>query len=142
MPVALANMFCGNYQLWSEYKVSTYEILLNTMNILPFYFSILIYKILEMGTYNDMVEIKIRSQTFKTTSVSVKWCTHNPGIMKATLSKVVANCSGEQQFSWSSGICWVKHIRGPSAQRHESKSTDKLPETAICPYNRKIKKIK
>lgn len=61
---------------------------------------------------------------------------YSPGIIKATLSNVVASCSGEQQLSFNSGTCWVRHIRGPSAQRQESNSTDKLPETAICPYKR------
>jgi hypothetical protein len=54
-------------------------------------------------------------------------------MMNATLSKVLINCSGLQQFSCSSGICCDRHRSGPSAQSRESRSTDKLPETAIWP---------
>lgn len=51
--------------------------------------------------------------------------------MYAMLSSTSDNVSASAPSA--SGTCWVRHMRGPRAQRNESKSTDKLPETAICP---------
>lgn len=52
--------------------------------------------------------------------------------MYAMLSISCDNCSCGMTFSW--GTCCVRHNNGPRAQRSESSSTEKLPETAICPY--------
>lgn len=44
--------------------------------------------------------------------------------------KLTKTCLGQP---FSSGSCVVRHAKGPSAQIMESRSTDKLPDTATMP---------
>lgn len=45
--------------------------------------------------------------------------------------KLTKTCLGQP---FSSGSCVVRHAKGPSAQMMESRSTDRLPDTATIPW--------
>lgn len=56
---------------------------------------------------------------------------YSPGIIYAISSISLDIVSWELTFI--SVTCWVRQINGPKAHKRESKRTDTLPFTAICP---------
>lgn len=50
--------------------------------------------------------------------------------LQGTQGKLTKTCLGQP---FSSGSCVVRHAKGPSAQMMESRSTDRLPDTATMP---------
>ena len=56
----------------------------------------------------------------------------------AMLSSILDNVSGGQPSV--SGVTRVRQSKGPRAHTIESRSTERLPETAICPCVKEKKK--
>lgn len=52
------------------------------------------------------------------------------GLAHKIQEKLTRTCLGQP---FNSGSCVVRHAKGPSAQIMESRSTDRLPDTATIP---------
>ena len=96
---------------------------------------------LQINIFTLFIHTRRLKNTFEVTKFSFfvffrSFCLYKPGMMYAMLSKVLERVSCGTTFS--SGTCWVRQTSGPRAQSKESRRTDKEPETAIWPGNKKI----